>query len=237
MRAYPRNQESDPARDRLIAEHVDMARRIALHVARRLPPWLQEEDVIAASMVGLTEAAERYDDKRGEPFVAFAEKRIRGAVLDELRRGDLLPRRKRMMARKIGQTIRDLEHRLCRAPEDEEIARALGVPLETYHEELEQLTHITFVEIFDDVPGETSDPLAVGPVVAVERAQLVERLHECLGRLPERDATVLSLYYVEELDYCEIGEVLGVSESRVCQLHARAMTRLRAEFSRMDEGK
>ena len=237
MRAYGRNHQVDPARDRLIAEHVDVARRIAMHVARRLPPWLHEEDVIAASMIGLTEAAERYDDKRGEPFVAFAEKRIRGAVLDELRRGDLLPRRKRVMARKIGEAIRDLEHRLCRAPEDEEIARAIGVPVEKYHEELEQLAHITFVEIFDDVPADTTGAFALGPAIAVERAQLVERLNECLGRLPERDATVLSLYYVEELDYCEIGEILGVSESRVCQLHARAMTRLRAEFSRMDEGK
>jgi RNA polymerase sigma factor for flagellar operon FliA len=226
MRAYAKAVR-DPARERLIAEHLDMGRRIALRVARRAPDWLGQEDLVAAAMVGLAEAAERYDPSRGEPFVAFAEKRIRGAVLDELRRGDLLPRRARWAARRVGEAIRNLEHRLGRAPEDAEVAKALSVPIEEYRDELQQLTQVGFVEL-----GEAPDtPGAIGgsPADRVERAELIERIHACLHRLGERDALVLSLYYLEEFNYQEIAEVLDVSESRVCQLHGRALARLRAE--------
>src|SRR5689334_11936213 len=98
-----------PVNSRLIQEHIEMARRIALRVARRLPAWIGSDDVVAAAMVGLTEAAQRYDGSRGEPFVAFAEKRIRGAVLDELRRGDVMTRRARVAARKVGEATARLE--------------------------------------------------------------------------------------------------------------------------------
>lgn len=221
----PRNRE----RDQLIAEHVDMARRIALRLGRRLPPWLREEDIVGAAMVGLTEAADRYDVSRGEPFVAFAEKRVRGAVLDELRRGDILPRRARGMARKMNAVITGLEHALGRSPEDEEIAQALGVPVDEYRDELAMLVHVGFVDV-DATVREDMAAAGGSPEAAAERTQLVGRLRKCLDELPDRDATVLSLYYVEELGLAEVGEVLGVSESRVCQLHARAIVRLRALF-------
>ncbi len=233
MRAYVGSAAiRDQTRERLIAEHIDMARRIAIRVGRRIPPWLQEDDLIAAAMIGLAEAADRYDDTRGEPFVAFAEKRIRGAVLDELRRGDLLPRRMRTTARKVGETLRRLEHQLGRPPEDEETAAAMGVSIEEFREEMEMLTHVSFVDIDNTSDGESgmTSPIAQSPAVIAERSELVGRLQECLHKLPERDALVLSLYYVEEFGYAEIGEVLGVSESRVCQLHSRALARLRAEF-------
>lgn len=220
----------DPARDRLIAEHVDMARRIALRLARRLPPWLREEDLVGAAMIGLTEAADRYDPSRGEPFVGFAEKRVRGAVLDELRRGDLLPRRVRGAARKVTGVIAGLEQALGRSPEDEEVARALGVSVAEYRDELALLAHVGFVEFNGQEGDGDLEAAGTSPEAATERVQLVARLNACLGELPERDATVLSLYYVEELGLAEVGEVLGVSESRVCQLHARAIVRLRALF-------
>jgi RNA polymerase sigma factor for flagellar operon FliA len=224
-------QPPDRERDRLIAEHVDMARRIALRLARRLPPWLREEDLVGAAMIGLTEAADRYDPARGEPFVGFAEKRVRGAVVDELRRGDLLPRRVRGAARKVTGVIAGLEHALGRSPDDDEVARALGVSVEEYRDELALLVHVGFVE-FDGQESRDGDVAAAGgsPESSVERAQLVARLRTCIDELDERDATVLSLYYVEELGLAEVGEVLGVSESRVCQLHARAIVRLRARF-------
>jgi RNA polymerase sigma factor for flagellar operon FliA len=234
VNAYARSRASvrDPERERLITEHIDMARRIALRVARRIPPWMSQEDLVAAAMIGLTEAADRYDDVRGEPFVGFAEKRIRGAVLDELRRGDMMPRRVRTTARKVGATIRELEQRLGRQPVDEEIAAAMGVTLDDYRENLEMLTHVSFVEIGAEPDQERNAITSTGstPMDLVERAELVHRVKSCLGRLPERDATVLSLYYVEEFNYAQIGDLLGVSESRVCQLHARALSRLRVEI-------
>jgi RNA polymerase sigma factor FliA len=237
VRAYAKNVAPDPARDRLVAEHVDMARRIALRVARRVPEWMSQDDLIAAAMVGLAEAAVRYDAARGEPFVAFAEKRIRGAVLDELRKGDLMPRRVRQTARKVGRIQRELEHKHGRAAEDDEVAEAMGVSLEAYQHDLEMLTHVSVVELSharETAASSEAGELAL-PSVEVERRQLVEHLHAALERLPERDAQILALYYMEEFSYAEIGQVLGVSESRVCQLHSRALTRLRAEMEAEDE--
>ncbi len=236
LRAYgPQSgaaSDAEMARRQLIASHVEMARRIALRVARRIPVWLSQDDLISAAMVGLTEAAARYEEGRSEPFVAFAEKRIRGAVLDELRRGDLMPRRVRASARQVGAAIRDLEQELKRPPEDEEIAKRLGVPLQKYLEELEGLTHVGFVELPEDAitPSVDGQGAPDDVVARIEKKELVERLGKALRRLPERDAQLLALYYNEELSYAEIGEVLQVSESRVCQLHARAVARLRVEL-------
>lgn len=226
----------NPERDRLIAEHVDMARRIAGRVGRRVPDWIREDDLVGAAMIGLTEAADRFDASLGQPFVAFAERRIRGAVLDELRRGDPMPRRKRADARKLGQTIATLEHKFGRPPEDLEIANAMGVSLAEYQEELEGLTQVSFVDL-DQLGGGKHEPANdnAWPSAATEKKQLAQRLHSAMETLPERDALVLSLYYVEELSYLEIAEVLSVSESRVCQLHARALARLKAELKESDE--
>ncbi len=229
MKAYARQEAPAPHRDRLILEHVDMARRIALRVGRRVPDSVASDDLVAAALVGLTEAAERFDEARGQPFVAFAEKRIRGAVLDELRRGDLMSRRARNQSRKVGQAIRTLATRLGREPEDAEVAAELGVDLAHYVEELEGLTHVTSVPL----EGVLADSLAedgdrADPAQGAARRELTGRLTAALRTLPERDALVLSLYYVEELSYAEIGRILGVTESRVCQLHARSMARLRS---------
>lgn len=234
--AYKRSASSLElsARNALIAEHTAMARRIALRVARRTPDWVSSEDLVSAAMIGLAEAAERYDAERAEPFVGFAEKRIRGAVLDELRRGDILPRRVRAKARKLSRTLQSLEVRLGRRPEDEEIAAELGVSLEEYRQDLEALSEVSFVEMpasdKDDVAGFTA-PSDQGPAAEVERSMLLEQVRAGIQRLPERDGQILSLYYVEEFTYAEIGRILGVSESRVCQLHSRALLRLKAEVS------
>ncbi|MFO0729311.1 MAG: FliA/WhiG family RNA polymerase sigma factor [Myxococcota bacterium] len=232
--AYRRAASShdEGARNALIAEHTAMARRIALRVARRTPDWVSPEDLVSAAMVGLAEAAERYDVARAEPFVGFAEKRIRGAVLDELRRGDILPRRVRAKARRVSRTLQTLENELGRRPEDEEIAAALEVSVEEYREDLEALSEISFVEMpaseREDGAG-FATAAEDSPIAEVERKLMVQRVKEGITRLAERDAQILSLYYVEEFTYSEIGRILGVSESRVCQLHSRALLRLRAE--------
>lgn len=220
-------------RDRLIADHVEVARRIALRVARRVPDWISTDDLIGAAMVGLAEAADRYDPTRQEPFVAFAERRIRGAVLDELRRGDIMPRRVRMRAREIGDAVARLEQQLGRAPEDEEVAAELGVDLAVYQEDLKVLNHVSLVEM--DLGGEDvrfAQADGASPAAEAERRELLRRVREALPNLQPRDAQLLSLYYVEGMTYAEIAEVFGVSESRVCQLHSRAMARLRAEIDR-----
>jgi RNA polymerase sigma factor for flagellar operon FliA len=215
------------ARDLLIAQHMPMARRIARKVLRRMPDSVREDDLVSAAFVGLTEAAERFDAARGEPFVAFAAPRIRGAVLDELRRGDVMPRRVRSAAKKVGEAVASLERRLGRAPEDTEVAGALGVPVETYRAKLADLTSVRMVELPAAGGAWELPDTSVTPAGLLERAELTQRVRAALDEVPERDALVLSLYYVEELSYAEIGEVLGVSESRVCQLHARAIKRVR----------
>jgi RNA polymerase sigma factor for flagellar operon FliA len=233
MKAYvAQSRRPNSERDRLIAEHVEIARRISLRMARRCPDWIAREDLVAAGLLGLTEAADRYDENRNEPFLSFAEKRIRGAVLDELRRGDIMPRRVRQMARKIGATIQDLEKKHGETPSDETVAKALGVPLEEYRTNLEQLVHVTIgaLEVGDDTILPTGDESS--PEVEAGKRQAMAKVRAALARIDQRDILILGLYYNEELTYSEIAQVLGVTTSRVCQLHGRAIARLRAEIEK-----
>jgi RNA polymerase sigma factor FliA len=238
MRAYSAVNAKSPAeRNRLIAEFAPMARRVALRVARRTPSWIASEDLVSAAMVGLAEAAERYDASRGEPFIAFATKRVRGAVLDELRRGDPLSRSARRSARQLGETLRSLEQKLGRPPEDHEVAAALGIDVEEYQDELAVLTHISTVGL-DAADSASTGGLACGepsPATQLEQVQNLELLTRALKSLGDRDAQLLSLYYNEEFTYAEIGELMGVTESRVCQLHGRALARLRAAVAKMED--
>jgi RNA polymerase sigma factor FliA len=220
-------QPSTQVRDRLFAEHADMARRIALKLARRVPGLVAADDLVGAALLGLAEAVNRYTPDRNEAFCAYAVTRIRGAVMDELRRGDIMPRRVRRTARQLGRTVRELEHTLGRRPEEDEIAKALDVTVDEYRERIEVLAQVAVVAL-DPSTDMTSTPASAEH--EVERAQLVAKVRDALGRLPERDALVLSLYYDDELSYAEIGQVIGVSESRVCQLHKRAIAALRRDL-------
>ncbi len=220
-------------RDKLIIEHMEVATRIALRVARRVPDWVTHEDLLGAAMVGLTEAANRYDAGRTEPFVAFAEKRIRGAVIDELRRGDMMPRRVRSRARQVGEAIARLVQTLGREPEDEEVAAYLDVGVDEYRVDLALLTQMSIVE-FEPLEGSGKHgqaPASDCPRRRAERSLLLSRIQESLKELPRREALMLSLYYMEQLTYSEIGQVLGVSESRICQIHGRAIARLRLQLN------
>jgi RNA polymerase sigma factor for flagellar operon FliA len=183
-------------------------------------------------MLGLTEAAERYDETRNEPFIAFATKRIRGAVLDELRRGDIMPRRVRTLAREVGATIARLERELGGAPTDEQVAAALDVSLEEYKANLEELVHVTVGSVELDESDIASSAFSSPEEQAGKRLQIA-KVKDALTRMDKRDVTLLSLYYNEELLYAEIAQVLGVTVSRVSQLHGRAIARLKAELERM----
>jgi RNA polymerase sigma factor FliA len=216
-------------RNELIAHHTDMARRIALKMARRCPAWIAREDLVAAAMLGLTEAALRYDPTRSEPFIPFAEQRIRGAVLDELRRGDLLPRRVRQLARKIAATIRTLELSGDQAS-DQAVADALGVSIESYREDLKHLVHVD-IESLDD--GERATMLVDrddGPDELAAHRQMLDRVRGAVSLLGARDASLLNLYYLEDLTFQQIGTSLGITPSRACQLVWRAIDRVRDQL-------
>ena len=171
-------------RDQLVVEHAPIARRIALRMARRLPDPVLVDDVVAAAYLGLTQAAERYDAKRGEPFLGFAERRIRGAVYDELRRADVLPRRQRQKAKKVQDAIRRVEQKLGRAAEDQEVAADLGVTVAEYRSDLEQLTHVAIVEFQEHPCPQTQN----SPAQVAEKRDLMAKVMQALQLLPTRDA-------------------------------------------------
>lgn len=216
-------------RDRLIEDHVEMARRIALKLARRCPTWVTREDLVAASMLGLTEAAERYDHTRAEPFGAFAEQRIRGAVLDELRRGDLLPRRVRQVARKIADVVQRIEV-AGGTPTDAAIAARLGVSIADYQDHHVHLAHFAIISLDSK---STTTPADVGdsPELVCARRHLLERVRESLHEVADRDVSILVMYYAEEQTFQQIGAQLGITPSRVCQLLRRTIERVRAAFA------
>jgi RNA polymerase sigma factor for flagellar operon FliA len=212
-------------RDSLINEHFVMAKRIALKMARRCPVGLRD-DIVSAALVGLTEAADRYD--ASQPFVPFALQRIRGAVMDELRRGDMLPRRVRQTARKVASTIKKLEVSGV-TPTDETIASTLGVTLADYRDNLATLLHAGVESIdADNAPALIAEQQS--PAELAERRQLVARVRAALDKLEQRDATLLGLHYIEEMTFQEIGTTIGITASRACQLLKRAVERLRAQL-------
>jgi RNA polymerase sigma factor for flagellar operon FliA len=215
------------SRNQLIADHADIARRIALKMARRCPDWITRDDIVAAGMLGLTEAAARYDESRTEPFLAFAELRIRGAVLDELRRGDLLPRRVRQSARKVATAIRELEI-AGETASDARVAMKLGVSLEHYRTRLANLVAVE-VEALDERSPQLGATDA-SPAEEAARHEEISRVKAALAKLEQRDVTILGLHYIEELTFQEISKTLGVTPSRVCQLLWRAVDRLRAHL-------
>jgi RNA polymerase sigma factor for flagellar operon FliA len=218
------SQNDASTRDQLIRDHSSAARRIALRVARRCPDWVHRDDLVSAGMVGLIEAADRYDATRREPFLAFAEHRIRGAILDELRRGDILPRRRRQLARRVATAIRELEED-GESLSDQRIAEKLGISLEEYRAELAQLVNMGTPL---DIEQQNLTTNEVAPDVQAGRRETLDRIRAELERLDSRDAKILGMHYLEDLTYQEIAATLEITPSRVCQLMARATERLRA---------
>ncbi len=227
MKAYTDASTLSAAeRDELVTKHISLAQRMANKMAYRTPHDV--DDLAQVAMIGLLEASRRYDPTRPEPFEAFARRRIRGAMLDELRRRDTLPRRARAWVKRAGEVAREVELRRGRAAEDSEVAAAMGIDLQSYLKALQDASAAEFVPFDEPAMAQAND--AASPLDEAEYGQAKAMLRQALGRIPERDARVLALYYVEDFTYAEIAEVLGVSAPRVCQLHGRAMNRLRAEF-------
>jgi RNA polymerase sigma factor for flagellar operon FliA len=229
----------------LLTQHLPLVRRIALQMLARLPASVELDDLIQVGMLGLLDASSRYEDNRGAQFETFASQRIRGAMLDELRANDWGSRGLRQSARKVEGAIQTLEHCLGRAPTEGEIAKELKMTLEAFQGLLQEIQgcQLLYVEDFS-ADGEGDNPFldrhaseARGERGGDEDplAQLLEsgfrhQLVDAIGELPERDRLLLNLYYEEELNLREIGAILEVSQSRVCQLHSQAISRLRAKL-------
>ncbi len=226
-----------------IARHSDLVRRIAHHLAARLPASVEIDDLIQAGMMGLIEASRSYDAEQGASFETYASIRIRGSMIDEIRRGDWVPRSVHRRARDAAATIRRIEQATGRAASATEVAEAMEMPLPEYLRLIEDAARgqVLSLESRIEDQGELDTPATGGPTPqqVLERSQFGEELGKAIGQLPEREQLVLSLYYEQELNLKEIGAVLGVSESRVCQIHGQAMLRLRGRlqaFERVDAG-
>lgn len=224
-----------PPPDELVLKHAELVKRIAYHVVSRLPRHIELEDLIQAGMIGLLNAAQNYSADKGANFETYAGIRIRGAMLDEARRANWAPRSTFRNAKQVAQTIRSIEGRTGRDARGAEVAAALGISLEEYHRMLESAASsrvLSYEQLAADPLKAALLPEAPdkGADALLEEDQFREALAEAIETLPERERLVLSLYYSDELNLREVGAVLGVSESRVCQLHGQAVLRLRARL-------
>lgn len=229
------NKVAEQTQESLIKNYANLVKRIAHHLMGRLPSSVQVDDLIQAGMIGLLEAAKNYDASKGASFETYAGIRIRGTMLDEVRKNDWLPRSIYRNSRKVSEAIRQVENRTGHDARDQDVANELKVSIAEYHTLLRdinsgQLYGYEDVGIYDDVLSHGIASEMDDPFSAVHKEKFHDLLSKAITTLPEREQLVLSLYYDEELNLKEIGEVLGVSESRVSQIHSQAMARIQARL-------
>jgi len=235
LAAYSKINEQ--SKEALVKTHAVLVKRIAHHLLGRLPQSVQLDDLIQAGMIGLLEAARHYDASKGASFETYAGIRIRGHMLDEVRRNDWVPRSVYRNSRKISETVQLIENRLGREAKDVEIAAALEITITEYHEMLQDSAG-SHLYGFDDL-GVTDDvlhgeegalTLTTEPHAKVMRDDLMMHLTQVIENLPQKEQLVLSLYYEQDLNLKEIGEVIGVSESRISQILSQAILRIKARL-------
>src|ERR1044071_7986982 len=242
-----RRTKSKTVRDRLILTYAPLVKYVAGRLGSGLPAHVDEGDLVSYGLLGLIGAIERYDPGRDIKFETYAMSRIKGAIIDELRALDWVPRSVRARAREIERAIGELESRLGRAPTDEEIAAKVGISEDELGDSLTDISRSSIAALDElwSVSGEgdqvslldtIEDESGPRPETALDETEMREALADAISRLPEREKLVITLYYYEELTLREIGEVLGVTESRVSQLHTKAILRLRSEERRVGKG-
>lgn len=225
----------DVSEQKLIETHLVMVKRIAYHLKSKLPEQVPVEDLIQAGMLGLIESAKKFDENQGASFETYAGIRVRGAMLDEIRRNDWTPRSVHKNTRLVAEAVAKVEHEKGRKSTDMEIAKAMDISLDEYHQMMMD-THNHRVlsidetayndeAIIEKLPNQ--QPLMVDGIYTEDMKKLIART---ISQLPKRESLVMALYYNEELNLREIGAILGVSESRVCQIHSQAMAHLRVKM-------
>ena len=242
-RQYRANKDDKALRDRLILTYAPLVKYVAGRLGSGLPAHVDEGDLVSYGLLGLIGAIERYDPERDVKFETYAIARIKGSIIDELRAMDWVPRSVRARARDIERTIAELERKLHRAPTDEEISEKLGISQDELEESLTDISRSSIAALdelwtISSASGDQvslletiEDPQGPEPQSALAQTELREALGEAIARLPEREKLVITLYYYEELTLREIGEVLGVTESRVSQLHTKAVLRLKSRLA------
>ncbi|MBT5985438.1 MAG: FliA/WhiG family RNA polymerase sigma factor [Nitrospina sp.] len=228
-------------REEVIIRYSPMIKYVANRIAMRLPPHIEVDDLISVGVLGLMDAISKYDSSRGAKFKTYAEFRVRGAILDELRAMDWVPRSIRQKASSVDKVVQSLQVKLSRSPEDEEVAKEMGISLEQFHTTLNETKSIPVFSL-DDLgiakdSGEQQsllDCLAgkadADPQTQIRLIELKEIIAKAIDTLPEKERLMVSLYYYEELTMKEIGAVLEITESRVSQIHSKAVYRLRTKL-------
>ena len=238
-----RQTRDSALRDRLILTYAPLVKFVAGRLGASLPSHVDEQDLVSYGLLGLISAIERFDPDREIKFETYAISRVKGAIIDELRSLDWVPRSVRTRAREIERAIAELERQLMRAPTDEEIATKVGITGDELEASLSEISR-TSIAALDELWSPSSsggdqialidtieDTTGPDPELSLEQTEMKEALGEAIARLPERKKLVVTLYYYEELTLREIGEVLGVTESRISQLHTKAVLRLKARLS------
>jgi RNA polymerase sigma factor for flagellar operon FliA len=219
----------------LLEEHAGLVKRIAYHLIARLPHTVDVDDLIQAGMMGLLDASQNYNASQGASFETYAGIRIRGAILDEIRRNDWAPRSVHRKAREIADVMHQLEQELGRHPTDNEVAKRLNISLEDYHQQLHDSSgHQVFsLNDFSDSDESHAHPISENvtePEQETQDSGFHAAMVKAIESLPERERLMMSLYYNDELNLKEIGEVLSISESRVSQIHSQTVIRLRSKL-------
>ncbi len=218
-----------------IIRHAPLVKRIAYHLLNRLPPTVQIDDLIQAGMIGLLEAASNFDSKMGASFETFAGIRIRGAMIDEIRRSDWTPRSVHRKYRSVTEAIRKIENDTGEDAKDADVAEALGISLSEYHQILidSSSSRIYSIDTMEENAQDATIPNSSEktPEESFSSDEYQRQLAEAIRGLPDKEQLVMSLYYDDELNFREIGEILDVTESRICQLHGQALLRIKSRMS------
>jgi len=230
------NAVQEQGHDDMVLQHAPLVKRIAYHLMNRLPPNVQADDLIQAGMIGLIEASRNYDPTQGASFETYAGIRIRGAMLDEIRRSDWTPRSVHRKARMVAEAMREIENAEGRDARDVEVAEALGITIEEYHNILRDSSGCRIFSLDELTALGEFSPQSIksntqGPFAGLQKDAFKRALADAISGLPERERLVIAMYYNEDMNLREIGQVLGVSESRVCQIHSQATLRLRSRLS------
>jgi RNA polymerase sigma factor for flagellar operon FliA len=236
--------ESNAERDALIVEHLPQIKYIAQRISTKLPSHVELNDLVSAGILGLLDAIEKFDPNRGVKFKTYAELRIKGAILDSLRNLDWAPRSLRKKSKDLEKVYRELEQQLGRPATDKEVCESMGISLDEFYELVDQIKGLnlgSFQEVSTQDDDKNAEPLVryvpdapqMDPFFVFHKSEVQNILAGAIDTLPKKERLVVSLYYFDELTMKEIGKVLGVNESRVSQLHTKAMLRLRTKLRRV----